>query len=861
MRRNDRRGAQTWFLVVAVAFFAFGAGAQDEGLGDGHGESEIANASAADANVRVDETNTSADDLDAVAADADASAAEADANAAEADANAADADANASEADANAADADASADDEAHSGIETITVTVQKRSQSLQAVPAAASALSGQQIDAAGISQVQDIQAYVPSMHFGQERGEAKITLRGVSNAQGTDQSTAVHMDGIFQNRARSITALTFFDVERVEILRGPQGTLYGRNATGGAMNIISVPPSPNFEAFGDFQLGNYQQTMIRGVVNVPVVEDFAAVRLSGFWENRDGYQDNSYFSGSSRDADDADDFGIRSQLLLTPGDSLDMTFRINYAKKRGIGYALKRDGAFPPFVEFPLLGRQPIYAGATANPSDERKIYLDAEGDIDNQTVNANADIQWQVPELSFFGATNLRVLGSFTDFDDHSVNDQDYSDQPLAVASQWWKGEEWVAEIDWSSDYGEDYGWLVGLFHFGTTGDNTIDAPSRIPLVETAPPHNIITIVVPFHQDFDSSAYSVAGFGNGWYHITDKLRLEAGVRYSHDWKTSDLDSATIFLREENKPETKFVLFQGIDDSRSDNWGETTGGLSLDYQITDESLGYVRLATGYKAGTLNNDIAPIGGFLGDPDCMPPDGSATAPNCDGIFSPEDADPENIYSIEGGLKNTLLDNRLLLNVTSFIYWYDDLQVSQLFEAQNYVENAATARIWGVEVESTWLPIDALTLQTQFSFLDTTYTEYEGCIDAKDFSTQDCTGNELSRAPRFSGSFSATYEFDLDSLGSVTPFAQIYASDDVFFRPTNEAADTQDAYFLLNFRLMWRSEGSGLGLEFFVDNALDKDVATTKIVGSSLLGSPLVDAYDRPRTYGARASFAW
>ena len=136
-----------------------------------------------------------------------------------------------------------------HAGIETITVTVQKRSQTLQEVPAAASAILGQQLDAAGITQVQDIQVFVPSMHYGQERGEAKITIRGVSNAQGTDQSTAVHTDGIFQNRARSITALTFFDVERVEVLRGPQGTLYGRNATGGAMNIISVPPSPNLEA------------------------------------------------------------------------------------------------------------------------------------------------------------------------------------------------------------------------------------------------------------------------------------------------------------------------------------------------------------------------------------------------------------------------------------------------------------------------------------------------------------------------------------------------------------------------------------------------------------------------------------
>jgi iron complex outermembrane receptor protein len=448
---------------------------------------------------------------------------------------------------------------------------------------------------------------------------------------------------------------------------------------------------------------------------------------------------------------------------------------------------------------------------------------------------------------------------MGSFTEFDDTSVNDQDYSNVPLAVADQRWKGHEWVGEINWSSDYGEDGGWLLGIFHLGTSGDNTIDAPSRIPLDLGVIQ---VEVPVPFHQEFESSAYSVAGFVNGWYYITDKLRVEAGIRYSHDWKTSDLVSSSIFVPDGDGNPTNLALFLAVDDQRSDHWGEPTGSFSLDYQLTDESLVYGRVATGYKAGTLNNDIAPIGGRFGDPDCYIDDEFVfDAPDCDGIFSPGDPDPENLYALEAGLKNKLFDNRLLLNVTGFVYWYQDLQVSQLFEAQNFVENAADARIWGIELESTWIPIDALTLQAQVSFLDTEYTDYEDCLDAKDLSTQDCTGNDLSRSPEFSGSLTGTYEFDLERFGSVTPYAQVYVSDEVFFRPTNEPADTQNAYYLLNFRLMWKSEGGRLGLDFFIDNALDKDIATTKIVGSSLLGSPLVDAYDRPRTYGGRVSLTW
>jgi iron complex outermembrane receptor protein len=809
MRSTDHWGGRVWLFAVAAAFAFFPCGARAQDAGPDEYASEDASV---DAGLGKDELK------------------------------------------------EVSANGEPHEGIEVLTVTVRKRSQTLQEVPAAASAMSGVDLDTAGITQIQDIQVFVPGMHYGQERGEAKITIRGVSNAQGTDQSTAVHTDGIFQNRARSITAFTLFDVERVEVLRGPQGTLYGRNATGGAMNIISVPPGPEFEASADFQYGAYNQKMVRGVLNVPIVEEIAAMRVSGFWENRDGYQENFHFAGSDQDADDADDFGIRSQLLLTPLDSLDMTLRFNYARKRGVGYALKRDGPLPNSVAlvpgYPILENQPIYRGATANPKNERHVYLDAKGDTDNEMFSTNADIRWQVPELPFFGATKLRVLGSFTDFDDYSVNDQDYSDLPLAVATQEWTGKEWVGEIDWSSDYGQNGGWLLGIFHFGTNADNTVDAPGRIPIYFDDA--WLMNVWVPFYQEFDSSAYSVAGFVNGWYHLTDKLRVEVGARYSHDWKESDLVSPTIPLQEEGEDPLDFVLFQGIDDHRTDDWGEPTGSFSLDYPITDDSLLYGRFSTGYKAGTLNNDIAPIGAKFADEDCDPDE---NAPDCDGLLSLADADPENLYALEVGLKNTLLDNRLTLNTTAFIYWYNDLQVSQLFEAQYYVENAADARIFGLEMESKWIPIDSLKLESQFSFLDAIYTDYEDCRDAKDLSVQDCTGNELSRAPQFSGSFTATYEFDLGRVGSVSPFAQVYASDKVFFRPTNESADTQDAYYLLNFRLMWRSQDHRLGLDLFVDNAIDKDVATTKLVGSSLLGSPLVEAYDRPRTYGARAFIAW
>ena len=162
---------------------------------------------------------------------------------------------------------------------------------------------------------------------------------------------------------------------------------------------------------------------------------------------------------------------------------------------------------------------------------------------------------------------------------------------------------------------------------------------------------------------------------------------------------------------------------------------------------------------------------------------------------------------------------------------------------------------------MEVELIYQPWDPLTLTAQFAYLNARFTDYPTCLDGKDLSVQDCSGNVLTRAPPFSGTFIAAYDFDLARYGTLTPFFQVYASDEVFFRPTNEEDDRQGAYALLNFRLAWKSARDRVGVEGFIENALDEDVANTKIVGSQLLGAPLLNAYDRPRTFGVRVSLNW
>jgi iron complex outermembrane receptor protein len=400
-----------------------------------------------------------------------------------------------------------------------------------------------------------------------------------------------------------------------------------------------------------------------------------------------------------------------------------------------------------------------------------------------------------------------------------------------------------EWVTEINFSSlgagGLKGDWDWVVGLFGFGTEADQLIVAPAniRLPLglAPIAPPDGIFVLDV--EQYFERSAYSVAVFLDTGYMLTDELRFGFGFRYSHDWKES------LRISPENSLAGLVPIFEAVNDSRSGEWGKPSFMVGLDYQMLEEHMIYGKFSSGYKSGALVNDIPVLGG--------------------GIFEGYEVDPEDIYALEFGLKQTFLDGRMRLSTSVFNYWYSNLQVSQIKESQIVIENADDARTFGAEVEAFYRPWDELTLIATFSYLDAKFGNFIGCPSAEEPSREDidCTGNTLPRSPEFTGSFIAMYDFDMARYGVLTPLVQVFASSQVYFRATNLPIDLQPAYALLNVRLMWRSSEGHVSVEGFLENVTDEDVGTTKIVGSSLLGSPVFTAYDRPRTAGIRVGLNW
>ena len=324
-------------------------------------------------------------------------------------------------------------------GIEEITVTAERRETAAQSTPVAVSAFTGTFLDDQGYYNFEDVSTFVPNIQFGRTLvGSGGITIRGVSSSAG-DRATAFHVDGIYVNRSSAAEGITFYDVQRVEVLRGPQGTLYGRNATGGSINVITNPPGPDFEVLGDIQFGTYDQILPRLALNIPIIEDRLFFRSSFVSEIRNGFQRNEFTSDRSQDADDANQWAIRNQLRFLPTDSLDLTVRYMYSRQTAVGPGQKILGPHPSSVDLGGLDVDLYCTSAAAqasgcfvhpNPANNRRIWLDTIGIADNWDNTVNGQLVWDVPEIAFLGETRAKVVGSWLERHASGVSDQDGSD-----------------------------------------------------------------------------------------------------------------------------------------------------------------------------------------------------------------------------------------------------------------------------------------------------------------------------------------------------------------------------------------------------------------------------------------------
>lgn len=675
--------------------------------------------------------------------------------------------------------------------IEEIIVTAEKRDTNLQETSIAVTAYTDEMLNLRGIDDIEDLQFSAPNLVIS-PNSQSPVTyayIRGIGSDQlvaGFDPGVAYHVDGIYVGQPSSLPG-DMWDMQRVEVLRGPQSTLYGRNTTGGSINIITKEPEPGFEAFGDVTLGNYDRKRVRAVVNGG--SEAVAARLTFVRDLDDGYQDNLV----GKNGDQTNHHSVRGKFRFQLGERGDLTLTAQRFENKGRQSQKRRE----PFVPVELAPGfiLDVYDGALPNPTDPRKVAKDYPEslELENDFYSAHLNLDWE----------NFSLVSITSQIENkwNQSADIDMSNNPVQFQNWNMDTEQFTQELQLVSAGEGPLQWIVGWFYFDEElNTNYLFADSSI-------------AGFTFRNGGDLETSSQAVYGQVSYDMRDSgtpLRFTAGLRWTEDEKEID--------EFQQIPEFAVDLSGRMDEQ----WDEVSGKLGIDWFLNDDVMTYAAYSRGYKGGGFS-----IGQF------------------------DAYDPEIVDSIELGIKSQFWDQRAQVNVSAFYNDYQDLQVNFLLFTSFTTDNAAEATIQGIEVESTFVPVDSLTLNANFTWLDAQFDSYQFTP------TEDLSGDTLNRAPEFTLALSAQYEWLLGDAGSLLARADYYWQDEVYYRVQNIDRHKEDSFSTTDLRLVWTSADDRYEVDVFAKNVSDEDNQRGLTVSDGLsTGNSSFVTYYPPRTYGVR-----
>ncbi len=740
---------------------------------------------------------------------------------------------------------------------EEVIVTAEKRDESLQTVSQAVTAITDSEIEAKNINSFVDLSSIVPGVTVAKNEGyKTVISIRGVGNETNQNAiaapSVAYHMDGIFIASPFSLQT-DFLDVQRIEVLRGPQGTLFGQNSTGGAINVISNKPSMD-ESFSkaDVTVGNYGLQKVRAITNIPL-SDNVSTKFSFVMTERDGFSKNIF---TGQDLDDASNISIRSDWMIELNDTSSLRIFGQY-------FDVDRNGA--------------AIRGIDDQSPGMRKL---SQNTISNQELTSSVIAMIFESDLGF---ANLKILASSQDDDMSVTRDNDrhnFGDLVLSIpglgSGSTYQQAEFrpetsvvetkTFEINLISNEPLMDGkldWTVGAFYMEHEIENVIrgyrdddldgvfkyvcDAsfadpnycyqhdygiPGRFDIFGPGADVDFFTDAFPYRESFSVYAQTT-------YSFSDTFRLVTGLRYSEDTFGTDV---TNFLN------TESFQAEGTTD-------ETTTRITGEYDLAEATMVYLTFASGFKPGGSNLTF----GF--DNDNAPP----------MVFPTFEA--ETVDSVEFGLKTDLLDGRARANIAAFSYDYENLQF-QATDPDPYrggVANIPDSEMSGIEIEFTGLVTDSFTVDMNFSFLDSEVTSDYDVLDNVDayqyfFGQEDLRyglrenvkGNKLAKTPEFTADVNFTYETDLSSGNLLTAVVQYVKRGELEQRVSNNPiVDSIGAYAVVNLTL-GIDFTNDMGLDFMILNATDKDgvnSSMTDVFGVAATGLELIP----PRQFMTRISY--
>ncbi len=694
-------------------------------------------------------------------------------------------------------------------GDQDIIVTASRRSDSLKNTPIAVSAFGADALKANQVANLTDLAAQTPNVQISTYNNNANITIRGIGNAQinaGADAGVAVHADGVYIGQS-ALTIGTMNDVERVEILRGPQGTLFGRNATGGAVNIIPNRPTDELHYGFDASFG-FDPTMLRSSAYISgPISDAVRGRLSVQQNYNQGFTKNlvptTGQNPAPRRLDDVDSASIRAQLEAGTGDFV-TRLSLEYMKDRGAGVSQWLSGT-------PTGVLPDVLDGASLGNVKKREVYNNY-GYKRNEAKFATwiSTLQLGGGELkatASYGETTIEILG---DGDGTAVDHT--STYQLNDAKQTY------GELIYASDAAQPFSVIVGANYFHESMSQDISVPISI----LPPPLDVLGAVTVDLGARSIKSTSYALFGQAQYNLSDGFRIFVGGRYTRDKKS--------ILNYNN--------FGVSPAAGSDDWGRFTYEVGTSYKFSSSLTGYAKFGTGYKGGGFSAGAAAIS----------------------------FNPETNTNIEVGLKGSYLDGAVQANLAGFRMKYKNLQVNQIVGPLVQVTNAARATINGIEAELTLRPVQPLRIALNAAWLDAKFDEFFTADDARPGFLPDTkiidgvlvqgiqlAGNRLPTSPKYTVSAGAYYDVPV-SGGTVTLGGRYDWKSRVYFSEFNLPVSSQKAVGKLNLSVRYESDDERWNASIFALNVTNEQVRENVVVVSSLIGSLGVTRYQPARQIG-------
>lgn len=670
-------------------------------------------------------------------------------------------------------------------GIEEITVTARRREESLQDVPMSVSALDASRIEQLQAENIAGLQSAVPNLYLNRGDGaNTVIYIRGIGQNDSlafADPGVGVYMDDVFIARSQA-AFLDVFDVERVEVLRGPQGTLYGRNTIGGAVKFVSTAPPDKFDAYVEAGAGNFNYKTFKGRIGGPVAGDTLRAKFAISAIDRDGFASNIH---TGQDDGDTHSLAWRGALAYTPTDRLNVSLILDGKRDRP-------DTSRSPVRETPVTGfADPV--GAPASPTT-----FPASTNPDNVDVNANGLSNLSADGLALkahFAVSDRWALDSVTSYRKMNFDlklDTDGTPLPILDILVRERQHQFSQELRMTYGEGGKLSFVGGLYYFHDY-DDTFSGVDDASVSVFGFPITLFGLATSSLADTRQTTQSYAAFSDASYSVTDRLTFDAGLRYTYEDKSSgrrfeNFFDPSISVINDTPPFLSGVGIPGVDIAGRASFNSMTPKASVSWRASPTALLYASAAKGFKSG----------GF---------DGRATS-----NFTFQPFNPETVWGYELGIRSTWADRRIVANGALFYNDYRDLQVTS-FGADpvsgtfvSLFTNAAKARTQGAELELEARPLSDLTVNVAAGFLDAKYLRFDTLVGGV---VTDVSHRSLVNAPRWTASLGLTYEHPLsDTLVGGAHVDGAYR-DKAYTEITASEALAQGAYVWTNAFLTIRT----------------------------------------------------